>query len=146
MVEKKNRIVVVEKFIEQKNKQYEQQYEDILDELEFAFFPKCIDYYDKVKQFIDQAKERKGYIYIYGAGAIARQNAEKMLEWGYKLDGFVVSDMKDNEPVYMGHNVQEIGNLLNEKQDSYFWLCMNESNKREARMLLKELGFTNVMY
>ena len=146
LVQKNNRIVVVEKFIQQKNKQYEQQYEDILDELEFAFFPKCIDYYDKVKEFIDRAKGHKGYIYIYGAGSIARQNAEKIREWGLEFDGFVVSDIKYNEPMYMDHNVQEIRNLLNEKQSSYFWLCMNESNKREARVLLRKLGFTNIMY
>ena len=146
IIEKKKQIVTVEKFIQQKNAQYEQQYANILEELKLHFLPECIDYYDKVKDFIDQAKRCNGNIYIYGAGGIARQNAEKIREWGLEFDGFIVSDMKDNEPIYMGHNVQEIRNLLNEKQNSYFWLCMNESNKREARMFLKKLGFTNIMY
>lgn len=117
----------------------------MFDRVSVELMRRCTNYQDKVFEFIEAVKRRKGKLYLYGAGREAEKNAVRLKEKGISFEGFVVSDISRNADSYIGHKVYDIRTLEDDRDKVYLWLCMNDKNTSEVIQLLEDKGFANMV-
>lgn len=82
-------------------------------------------------------------IYIYGAGIKGKKLADFMKKQSIKFDGFIVTELKNNNRVLKEHKVLEISEVPN-SSDMGIVLALNDRNKKEVIPLLYENGYKNL--
>lgn len=122
----------------------EHKYDGMFNVVYSIMLRECKDYWEYLMDWIKSGKER-GNVFIYGAGQIATQNAKKLQDKLLSFDGFVVSYNSSQKMEHMGYYIYDVNNLPSKKEETFFWLCMNEKNIREVLPLLIEKGYYNIM-
>lgn len=107
--------------------------------------PECLDYLEYIKGKAAALSESQEKFYIYGAGQIAKEQAEMLIENHINFHGFVVSSREGNKTEYMGRPVYDIREIQDSDRTAYYWLCMNEANRAEVIPVLISLGIKNLL-
>jgi hypothetical protein len=86
----------------------------------------------RVKKFVKQNK----YVYIYGGGYFANKVTKLMSDCHIYFDGYVVSDLKQDDCILNGKNVFRFGEIV--KENCCFLIGMNEENTQQVIPTLKK--------
>ena len=117
----------LERIIDVLKKEMKGKFDENLNEVYESVLPTCLDYLDeKIIKFIDECEEKKGELYLYGTGEVAKCFAKKLEYMKYSFKGFVVSENHKKMESFMNRRIWNIVELDTER--SYIWLTLNEKN------------------
>ena len=93
----------------------------------------------------DMELKKAEKIYIYGAGLVGKSTYLRMRNQ-YKIDGFVVSDIKGNKDKLYGIGVYEISQIKDCPDKTMFIIGVSEKYQSEVVRRLSENGYNNWIY
>lgn len=96
-----------------------------------------------VEAFIDRLKTSSG-CRVYGAGAIGKALARRLLQEDVRIDAFVVTDMADNNAEVMGIPVQAVQDI--QDKEAPIVIAVKGDAQGAIYYQLMELNFENVFY
>ena len=102
----------------------------------------CID---RVKTLCDQLPAGSS-VWIYGAGVLGRAAYKGLMQAGYVIKGFLVTDMKGNPDVLFGHAVRSIDSVPQEEKDEMVVIAVARGYRNEIISLVEKRGWEYRIY
>lgn len=89
--------------------------------------------------------ETANHIVIYGAGYVGK-SVYLRLSRKYKIDGFVVTNRKENERECLGAKIQEIGELKYDKENTAVVIGVGYESQNAVVDKLQEYGYEKIVF
>ncbi len=98
-----------------------------------------------INAYADNIKN-SSQVYIFGAGAAAKELLQIFHEKQIGINGVVVSNLTQSTKAIMGHKVKSIDSLVIHKDKLIILVAVSAEYKQEILILLQRKGFENVIY
>lgn len=99
-----------------------------------------LEMFENEKIQLKKIFEEKDKVFLYGAGNYGRIYLERLKYAGYKPEGFLVSDGKRKDDVYLGFRVLELNEVLKLKNFGIL-ITTNPELQDEIAFSLEKIGF-----
>ena len=96
----------------------------------------------EIRESLRNKLESANRIFVYGAGKISQEAVSCLASNGFAIDGIVVSDMKNNPEVLLGHRVISINELTINPEGNIMVLAMAKGYINEVRAGLELQGWS----
>ncbi len=100
---------------------------------------------DSYWSMIRKSAEKSKYVYVYGAGHFAHVLQKRLNEMSIKIEGFVVTDTRENISSISGIPVTDIDSVDSESETTLFVIGANCNYTDEITEILNLHGYTNII-
>lgn len=101
-------------------------------------------YVNRIKKVEEYYKKSNGKLYLYGAGLMCKSSILLLSKYDIPIEGVVVSSLEENSKSVMGHKVQLIDEIMDEKNELIIYIT-SEKYYSEIHKILHESGFMNII-
>lgn len=109
----------------------------------FAKAQKAFLHHGLLGPLTQEAINQANKLYVYGAGIIAGNVFESLVNQNRAVEGFLVSSMQGNPVVFKGHRVQSVFNVPSDSE-ALVIVSVTDGYREEIETLLNELCWQNV--